>query len=106
LRSSVHGPLTKCSEKTRQGGHLQLNVKEERVWERGECVREPWHAEALELARIKFTHRSFIPMRARESIVMNDHRHSITSEAHVKLHAITTGRRSGEQCGERVFRVP
>jgi hypothetical protein len=37
---------------------------------------------------------------------MNDHRHSITGEAQIKLQAITTGRRSSEQCGERVLRVP
>ena len=45
-------------------------------------------------------------MRAREGFVMNDHRHSITGEAQIKLHAITTGLRSSEQCGERVLRMP
>ena len=60
----------------------------------------------MELARIKVPHRSFIPMRAREGFVMNDHRHAITGEAQIKLHAITTSLRSSEQCGERVLRAP
>jgi len=88
VHTCVHGPLAKCSEETRQGRDLQLKVKEERVWENGEYIRESRNAEPLKLARIKFPHRSLVPVRAREGFVMNDDGDPITGEAQIKFDAI------------------